>query len=121
MAEQTTTDFSGREMDPRTDLAVRRTELAEQRTLLAWLRTTIALMGAGVAFDKGAQLYHQIKLASGTAIVRSGHLVGLTLTVTSCLLLIVVLWQYLRAIRIWRRWRGEVGRGFQLPRRQPFW
>ncbi len=48
-------------MDPRIDLAARRTELAEERTLLAWLRTTIALTGAGVASDKGAQLYHQSK------------------------------------------------------------
>jgi putative membrane protein len=112
MAEKTTADFSEREIDPRTDLAVRRTELAEQRTLLAWLRTTIALMGAGVAFDKGAQLYHQIKLASGTAIVRSGHLVGLTLTVTSCLLLVVVLWQYLRAISNLAKMAGRSGPWF---------
>jgi uncharacterized membrane protein YidH (DUF202 family) len=112
MAEQTMADFSEREMDPRVDLAVRRTELAEQRTLLAWLRTTIALMGAGVAFDKGAQLYHQSKLEAGTAIVRNGHLVGLSLTIASLLLLVVVLWQYLNAISNLAKMAGRVGPRF---------
>jgi putative membrane protein len=112
MGEQTTEGISERELDPRIDLAVRRTELAEQRTLLAWLRTAIALMGAGVAFDKGAQLFHQSRLETGTAIVRNGHLVGLSLTITSTLLLVVVLWQYLKALSNLAKTAGRSGPQF---------
>jgi putative membrane protein len=85
-----------READPRVDLAVKRTELAWDRTLLSWLRTTSALMAAGVAFDKGAQWLHEARLAAGTAIVRNGHLVGLSLTAAATLLLVFVCWQYWR-------------------------
>ena len=79
-----------RDADPRVDLAVKRTELAWDRTLLAWLRTTSALIAAGAAFDKGAQWLHEVRLAAGTAFVRGGHLVGLSLTAAATLLLIFV-------------------------------
>jgi putative membrane protein len=82
--------------DPRVDLAVLRSELAEDRTLLAWLRTALALIGAGVAFDKGTQLFHQERLLSGTAFVRGGHVVGLTITTAATVLLSFVLLQHLR-------------------------
>lgn len=82
--------------DPRVDLAVKRTELAWDRTLLSWLRTTIALIVAGTAFDKGAQWLHEARIAAGTALVRNGHLVGLSLTATSTVLLLFVCWQYWR-------------------------
>jgi putative membrane protein len=80
--------------DPRVDLAVKRTELAWDRTLLAWLRTTTALIAAGAAFDKGAQWLHEARLAAGTAFIRNGHLVGLSLTSASTVLLLFVCWQY---------------------------
>ena len=80
--------------DPRVDLAVKRTELAWDRTLLAWLRTTIALIVAGTAFDKGAQWLHEARLAAGTAFVRNGHLIGLSITAASVVLLAFVCWQY---------------------------
>ena len=82
--------------DPRIDLAVQRTELAEDRTMLAWLRTALALMGAGAAFDKGARLLHEERLAAGTALIRNGHLVGLSVTGSISLLLVLVLWQHRR-------------------------
>lgn len=92
-------DQAERAADPRVDLAVKRTELAWDRTLLSWLRTTSALMAAGVAFDKGAQWLHEARLAAGTAIVRNGHLVGLSLTAAATLLLTFVCWQYWRDMR----------------------
>jgi len=52
-------------VDPRVDLAVLRSVLAWDRTLLAWVRTVLTLMGAGVAFDKGAQILHEERLAEG--------------------------------------------------------
>jgi uncharacterized membrane protein YidH (DUF202 family) len=87
------------ESDPRVGLAVIRTELAWERTLLAWIRTTFTLMSAGIAFDKGLQILHQQRLLAGTAIVRNGHIVGLTLTAASCLLLMAVTGYYVQAQR----------------------
>ncbi len=102
-------DFSAdeREIDPRIDLAVRRTELAMDRTLLAWIRTALALMGAGVAFDKGAQFMHQARLAAGTALVRSGHVAGLSLTGASTLLLVLVTWNHMTSIRAFAEMRDH--------------
>jgi len=93
--------------DPRVDLAVMRTELAWDRTLLSWLRTTIALIVAGTAFDKGAQWLHEARLAAGTAIVRNGHLVGLSITAASVVLLAFVCWQYWRDARKLAAIRGS--------------
>ena len=89
-------EVAGKNADPRVELAVMRTELAWDRTLLAWLRTTSALIAAGFAFDRGTKLLHEARLAAGTDLVRSGHLVGLTLTATSTVLLIFVCSQYWR-------------------------
>ena len=83
-------------VDPRVDLAALRTQLAWDRTLLAWVRTSVTLMGAGVVFDKGSQLLHQANVLARIATVRNGHLLGLTLTGASTLLLLMVCWQYLR-------------------------
>jgi len=96
---RTIREHAERVADPRVDLAVKRTEPAWDRTLLAWLRTSSALMAAGVAFDKGVQLLHEARLAAGTALVRSGHVIGLSFTAASTLLLIVVCWQYLKDMR----------------------
>jgi putative membrane protein len=98
--------------DPRVDLAVQRTELAEDRTLLAWIRTTIGLMGAGVAFDKGAQFLHEERLASGAAFVKNSHLVGLTLTAASTLLLLFVLLQYRKSMERLSHIKGGAWPGF---------
>jgi putative membrane protein len=94
-------------VDPRIDLAVKRTELAWDRTLLAWLRTTSTLIAAGFAFDKGTQWLHEARLAAGTALVRSGHLVGLSLTASSITLLIFVSVQYWRGMRELAAIRGS--------------
>lgn len=92
-------DGASESFDPRIDLAVQRTELAEDRTLLAWVRTNLGLMGAGVAFDKGVRYFHEARLASGAAWVRSGHVVGISFTAASTLLLAIVVWNYLRSVR----------------------
>jgi len=96
--------------DPRIDLAVMRTELAWDRTLLSWLRTTIALIVAGTAFDKGAQWLHEARLTAGTAFVRNGHLVGLSLTAASIVLLTFVCWQYWKDARKLAAIRGSGAR-----------
>jgi putative membrane protein len=93
--------------DPRVYLAVKRTELAWDRTLLAWLRTTSALIAAGFAFDKVTQFLHQQRLAAGVAIMRNGHLVGLSLTAASTLLLVFVCSQYWREMGELARIKGS--------------
>jgi len=88
-----------RDIDLTLDLALQRTALAWDRTLLAWVRTTLALMGAGFVLAKGAQVLHQAKLLARVEDVRSGHLVGLTLTGVSTLLLLIVCGQYVGTAR----------------------
>ena len=94
-------------VDPRVDLAVLRSELAWERTLLAWVRAVLTLMGAGVVFDKGAQLLHEARLAAGTALLVSGHLIGLSLTGVSTVLLVVVCLQYWKSRRALARIKGS--------------
>ena len=94
------------EVDPRVDLAALRTELGWERTLLAWMRTALSLTGAGIAFDKGTRLLHQERVLAGTAIVRNGHLVGLTLTAVSTLLLAAITGQFLLSLRALSQIRG---------------
>jgi len=89
--------------DPRVDLAILRSELAWDRTLLAWVRTALSLMAAGVAFDKGIRLLHEARLAAGTALVRSSHFVGISLTSASILLLVIVALKYISTIRMLAR------------------
>ncbi len=101
-------------VDPRVDLAVLRTQLAWDRTLLSWLRSSLALMGAAVVLDKGAQLLHQARVLAGVAVVRNGHLLGLTLTGVSTVLLSVVCWQYGQGVRALARIEGS-----KPPRVQP--
>lgn len=94
------------EPDPRTDSAAQRTQLAWDRTLLAWIRTAVSLMAAGVAFDKGVLFLHEARVTggrawlNGTAWVHSAHFVGISLTGASTLLLAVVAWNHLSAVRI---------------------
>jgi len=85
--------------DPRVDLAILRSELAWDRTLLAWVRTALSLIAAGVAFDKGVLLLHQARLAAGTALVRSSHFAGISVTSVSILLLVIVALKYLSSVR----------------------
>jgi uncharacterized membrane protein YidH (DUF202 family) len=98
MKESVLRESAEETVDPRVDLAVLRTELAEDRTLLSWARTSLGLMGAGVAFDKGTQWLHEARLAAGSALVHNGHVVGITLTIITTVLLGVVLWQCLRRV-----------------------
>jgi putative membrane protein len=104
MQHDTARQSAEQQADPRVDLAVLRSELAEDRTLLAWVRTAIAPIGAGVAFDKGTQLFHQDRLLSGTACVRGGHVAGLTITVS--LLLSFVMIQHLSQSSALARLKG---------------
>ncbi len=63
-------------------------------------------MAAGVAFDKGVQFMHEARMAAGTAWlnqaawVHSAHFVGISLTAISTLLLAIVAWNHVRAVRV---------------------
>ncbi len=85
--------------DERTHLAAIRTVLALDRTLLAWARTAISLMAAGVAFDKGARLFHEARVQAGTAFVNSSHAIGITVSAAGTVLIAVAIWGYLRDLR----------------------
>jgi putative membrane protein len=85
--------------DPRTHMAAMRTMLAMDRTLLAWVRTALSLIAGGVAFDKGARLFHEARLREGTALVDTSHAVGLAVSATSTVLVGLATWAYLRDLR----------------------
>jgi len=87
------------ELDEAVQLAITRTELACQRTLMAWIRTALALMAAGIAYDKGFRFLHEARLEEGTAWVQSAHVVGITVTGVSTLLLALVTISYFLSIR----------------------
>jgi len=84
------------ETDPRVDLAVERTELALERTHLAWIRTTLTFITAGLAIDAASSLIHQQRLLHNIALVRNGHLIGIFLTTSGLLLLVVETLYYLK-------------------------
>ncbi|WP_058185764.1 YidH family protein [Terracidiphilus gabretensis] len=85
--------------DQRTQLAAIRTLLALDRTLLAWVRTALSLMAGGVAFDQGARLLHEERLKAGTALVRSGHFIGIGVTALSTVLIGLAIFAYLKDLR----------------------
>jgi putative membrane protein len=87
------------ETDPRVDLAVERTELALERTHLAWIRTMFTLITAGIAIDKGIAYLHEKRMASGAALVKNAHFIGLSLTLTGTFLLLVELSQFIKRNR----------------------
>ena len=85
--------------DQRTQLAAIRTTLALDRTLLAWVRTALSLMAGGIAFDQGARLLHESRLKAGTALMQSGHAIGIGVTVMSTALIATAAWVYRRDLR----------------------
>jgi putative membrane protein len=86
--------------DQRTQLAAIRTVLALDRTLLAWVRTALSLMAGGVAFDQGSRLLHDERLKAGTALVRSGHFVGIGVTVISTVLIALAILAFLKDLPV---------------------
>ena len=85
--------------DRRTQLAALRTTLALDRTLLAWVRTALSLMAGGIAFDQGARLLHEARLKTGTALLQSGHTIGICVTIMSTALIAAAAWMYRRDLR----------------------
>ncbi len=83
------------ESDPRLDLAVERTELALERTHLAWIRTMFTLITAGIAIDKGFAYIHEQRMAIGVAMVKNAHFIGLTLTLTGTVILLIEAIQFI--------------------------
>jgi putative membrane protein len=96
---------NAQEPEPRTDLAAQRTQLAWDRTLLAWIRTALSLMASGVALDKGIQFLHERRLTAGTAWlnqatwVHSAHIIRISLTAISTLLLAIIARNHIQGIR----------------------
>ena len=86
-------------VDPRVDLAVQRTELALERTQLAWIRTAFTFITAGIAVDKGTEALHEARILAGKSWVQSGHIVGLVLTFTTTLFLILASISYVKQAR----------------------
>lgn len=82
--------------DPRVDLAVERTELAMERTQLAWARTVLTFITGGIAIDKGTEALHDARLFAGDALVKSGHVTGMFLSVTSTTLMVLTTIIYAR-------------------------
>jgi uncharacterized membrane protein YidH (DUF202 family) len=85
--------------DPRVDLAVERTELVLERTQLAWIRTTLTFVATGIALDKGVEAIHQSRLQSGDALFDNAHIIGISLSITATVLLLLVTLFYLRRSR----------------------
>ena len=88
-----------KESDPRVDLAVERTELALERTQLAWIRTVIGFLASGLALDEGVEAMHKARLETGDAFFKSAHVVGISLSVTGTLLMLIVTGFYIHRSR----------------------
>jgi len=85
-------------VDPRVDLAVVRTELALDRTQLAWVRTAFSLITGGFAIDKVAGALHAARVLSGTNWVTGSHVVGISLTATATVFLLLESAAYYRQL-----------------------
>jgi len=85
--------------DPRIEIAIERTQLAYERTQLAWIRTVLTLITAGFALDKGSEALHQARIAMGEALVKSGHVSGMLLTISGTFTMVLVSIIYLRRMK----------------------
>ena len=94
------------DVDPRIDLAVERTELALERTHLAWIRTVVGLIVSGFALDKLFEVIHAARLASGQALIKQVHVVGLSLTIAGTLIMLVETIYFYKRTRILKQMRG---------------
>lgn len=80
-------------------LAIERTELAFERTHLAWIRTMLTIMTAGIAIDKGIEFIHQQRLLTNQAIVQNGHVIGIVITSSGILFLLLETIQFIKRKR----------------------
>ena len=90
---------AGKADDPRIEIAIERTQLAYERTQLAWIRTVLTLITAGFALDKGSEALHQARIAMGMALVKSGHVSGMLLTISGTFTMVLVSIIYLRRMK----------------------
>ncbi len=100
------------ETDPRVDLAVERTELALERTQLAWIRTTLTLLAGGIGLDKGLEFIHQNRLERGVALFESGKIIGIILSLTGTLLMILSTSFYAKRSNSLAKIKGRTTRKF---------
>lgn len=94
------------DVDPRIDLAVERTELALERTHLAWIRTVVGLIVSGFALDKLFEVVHAARLASGEALIKQAHVVGVSLTIVGTLIMLAETIYFYKRTRILKQMRG---------------
>ena len=111
------TNQSVRQTDPeqiidlRTKLSVEGTELAWERTQLAWIRTTITFLASGIGLDKGVEAMRKTRIESGDALFQNAHIIGIVLSITGTLLMLMTTWLYLRRTRRLASMKGA----------KPFW
>lgn len=94
------------DVDPRIDLAVERTELALERTHLAWIRTVVGLIVSGFALDKLYEVVHAARLASGQALIKQAHMVGLSLTIVGTLIMLAETIYFYKRTQVLKQMRG---------------
>ena len=95
-----------KDSDPRVDLAVERTELALERTQLAWIRTVLGFLGSGIALDKGVEAMHKARMQTGDALFQSAHVIGISLSITGTLLMLITTIFYIRRSHSLARMKG---------------
>jgi putative membrane protein len=87
---------AAKESDPRVHLSVERTELAWERTQLAWIRTVLGFLASGIALDKGLESMRKARIESGDAFFANTHIIGIILSITGTLLMLISTWLYIR-------------------------
>jgi putative membrane protein len=93
-------------IDPRTKLSVEGTELALERTQLAWIRTTLTFLASGIGLDKGIEAMHKARIETGDALFENAHVIGITLSITGTVLMVITTWYYIHRSKRLARMRG---------------
>jgi uncharacterized membrane protein YidH (DUF202 family) len=105
---------AGLSPEQRANLVLQQTELAHDRTQLAWVRTGFTFITAGFAIDKATEALHQARLLAGPNWVDRTHFVGLLLTGTATIGLLLATITYTRQHRALDR-RKTAGRQLLPP------
>jgi uncharacterized membrane protein YidH (DUF202 family) len=102
-----------KDSDPRIDLAVERTELAWERTQMGWIRTTLSMLAGGIGLDKGLESLRKSLIESGDALIANSHIIGIILSITGTLMILINTWIYIRRSHSLSRMKG--GKPVKVP------